>query len=79
MEKMRNRIDMIISFHLFGALDELNTLLGLGDQIRNHSIKSGLLGGGQGAVVQHLLHTVGAQAHLSIVNKSKIKKSQYNS
>jgi hypothetical protein len=50
---------------LFGVLDELDALLGLGDQIRDHGVQRGLLGGRDGAVVQHFLHAVGAQAHLS--------------
>jgi hypothetical protein len=57
---------------LFGVLDELDALLGLGDQVRDHGVQGGLLGGRDGAVVQHLLHAVGTQAHLRA--RSNMKK-----
>ena len=49
---------------LFHVLDEIHTLLGLSDQVGDHGVQGGLLGLGQGAVVQHLLHAVGAQTDL---------------
>ncbi len=49
--------------HLFGSLHELHTLLGLVDEVRDHGIEGLLLGGREGAVGEHLLHTVGAEAH----------------
>ena len=49
---------------LFHVLDEIHTLLGLSDQVGDHGVQGGLLGLGQGAVVQHLLHAIGAQTDL---------------
>lgn len=55
----------LMSFHLFRPFRELDSFLGLSNQVRKHAIEGGLFAGRQRSEWQHLLHSIGSQANRS--------------